>query len=267
MLLERIQYIRHFLISFHTPVSISAPHIYISTALFLPSQSHLPRIFSSEFTGTNTVQVGNPSSWPVPSWGWTGLAGAIWSIGYSPNGTRVVAGSSDKTIRVLDAESGAAIGEHLAGHNGSVYSVAYSPDGRRIISGSYDRTIRIWDAETGAEIGNPLKGHTGSVLSVAYSPDGRRIISGSCDRTIRIWDPETGAEICNPLKGHTDSVLSVAYSPDGRRIISGSDDSTIRTWGSEPHEGHTCWRFSSPLFPLSVGSLLVTYIGVPSFCI
>ena len=52
---------------------------------------------------------------------------------YSPNGTRIVTGSGDRTIRIWDAESGAVVGEHLTGHNGVVRSVAYSPDGQRII--------------------------------------------------------------------------------------------------------------------------------------
>jgi WD40 repeat protein len=264
MLLERIQDIRHFLIIFHTPVSISAPHIYISTGPFLPSQSPLSRTFSREFTSAIKVRVGNLSSWPAPPLEWTGHAGWILSVGYSPNGTRVVTGSTDKTIRIWDAESGAAVGEHLTGHNGDVNSVAYSPDGQRIISGSSDYTIRIWDAETGTSVGDPLKGHTSYVWSVAYSPDGRRIISGSDDCTIRIWDVRLASRRSSQgasrvwsiayspdgrrsgsqgmprlalrsviLSRGTLTVRSVAYSPDGRRIISGSSDRTIRIWDAE----------------------------------
>jgi WD40 repeat protein len=51
------------------------------------------------------------------------------------------------SIRIWDADTGAAIGRPLEGHTHYVRSVAYSPDGRRIISGSGDRTIRIWDAK------------------------------------------------------------------------------------------------------------------------
>jgi WD40 repeat protein len=104
---------------------------------------------------------------------WIGHTGAINCASYSPDGCHVVTGSSDRTIRIWDAETGAVVGEPLEGHTESVQSVAYSPDGRHIVSGSLDKTIRIWDAETGAAIGKPLEGHTGSVQSVVYSPDGR----------------------------------------------------------------------------------------------
>src|SRR5258706_281875 len=210
MLLERIQDLCHFLITFHTAVSFSTPHIYISTRPFLPSQSPLSRMFDREFTGAIKMRVGNLTSWPAPPLAWTGHTTAVASVSYSPNETRVVTGSYDNTIRIWDAESGAVIGEPLTGHTSLVLSVAYSPDGRHIISGSYDSTIRIWDAKSGAAVGNPLTGHTSLVSSVAYSPDGRHIISGSFDSTIRIWDAKTGAAVGNPLEGHTNRVSSSA---------------------------------------------------------
>jgi len=93
---------------------------------------------------------------------------------YSPDGRWIISGSVDKTIRIWDAETSAAVGKPLEGHSFSVWSVAYSPDGRHIISGSGDKTIRIWDAETGAAIGKPLEGHSWNVSSVAYSPNALR---------------------------------------------------------------------------------------------
>src|SRR5258706_413434 len=220
MIVERIQDICHFLITFHTPASLSTPHIYISGRPFLPSLSPLSKSLNSEFTRAIKIRVGNQSSWPAPPVEWTGHAGSIRSMVYSPNGARVVTGSVDKTIRIWDAETGAPVGDPLEGHTGVVWSVAYSPDGQRVISGSVDTTIRIWDAETGAPVGDSLEGGTGLVWSVAYSPDGRHITSGSNDHTIRIWDAETGAPVSDPLEGHTHLVLSIAYSPGRAHIIS-----------------------------------------------
>ena len=152
------------------------------------------------------------------------------SIAYSPDGQRIISGSSDKTIRIWDAETGAALSRSLKGHTGDVWSVAYSPDGRHIISGSSDMTIRIWDAETSAVVGKPLEGHTNYITSVVYSSNGEHIISASADTTIRIWDAKTGDAIIKPLKGHARNVRSVACSPDGQHIVSGSWDNTIHVW-------------------------------------
>ena len=145
----------------------------------------------------------------------------------------IVSGSSDKTIRIWNAEPSVAVDKPLKGHTKWVRSVAFSPDGQHIVSGSYDKTIRIWNTATRVVVGNPLEGHTRPVESVAYSPDGRHIASGSWDHTIRIWDAETGAAVGKPLKGHTSAVESVGYSPDGRHIVSGSWDNIIRIWNAE----------------------------------
>src|SRR5258706_505130 len=185
---------------------------------------------SSEFTRPISIGVGKLSSWPAPPLEWTGHADSIRSVCYLPDGTRVVSGSNDKTIRIWDAESGTVIGEPLTGHTSGVNSVAYSPDGRHITSGSTDSTIRIWDAETGTAVGNPLEGHADVVLSIAYSPDGHHITSASADRTIRIWDAENGAAVGSPLVGHAGPVYSIAYSPDRQCIASGSSDKTNHVW-------------------------------------
>ncbi len=38
-----------------------------------------------------------------------------WSVAFSPDGTRIVSGSSDKTLRLWDATSGQSIGAPLRG--------------------------------------------------------------------------------------------------------------------------------------------------------
>ncbi|KAF5341498.1 hypothetical protein D9757_014952 [Collybiopsis confluens] len=154
----------------------------------------------------------------------------VYSVAFSPDGTRIVSGSDDETVRIWDATTGMQVGESLQGHDYSVTSVAFSPDGTRIVSGSLDTTVRIWDATTGIQVGESLQGHDDSVTSVAFSPDGTRIVSGSDDKTVRIWDATTGIQVGESLQGHDHALSSVAFSPDGTRIVSGSDDKTVRIW-------------------------------------
>ena len=167
------------------------------------------------------------------------------SVAFSPDGTRLVTGNRDQTVRLWDAQRGQPIGEPLRGHEGWVSSVAFSPDGKRLVSGSYDRTVRLWDTQSGQPLGKPLRGHDDEVNSVAFSPDGARIVSGSRDQTVRLWDAQSGQPIGKPLCGHEGWVSSVAFSPDGTRIVSGSGDQTVRLWDAqsgqplgEPLRGH-----------------------------
>ncbi|KAF8592923.1 WD40 repeat-like protein, partial [Ceratobasidium sp. AG-I] len=74
-----------------------------------------------------------------------GHTSGVMSVGFSPDGTRIVSGSLDDTIRVWDARSGVLVTEPFEGHTSGVNSVGFSLDGTRIVSGSRDHTIRVWD--------------------------------------------------------------------------------------------------------------------------
>jgi WD40 repeat protein len=59
-------------------------------------------------------------------------------VAFSPDGKQVVSGSRDKTVRLWDAATGAAL-QTLEGHSSSVTSVAFSPDGNLL------PTLRVSD--------------------------------------------------------------------------------------------------------------------------
>ena len=72
----------------------------------------------------------------------------VLSVAFSPDGSRIVSGSEDRTVRVWDVTRGEG-SKSLAGHTSPVNSVAFSSDGSRIVSGSVDKTVRVWNAKSG----------------------------------------------------------------------------------------------------------------------
>jgi WD40 repeat protein len=163
----------------------------------------------------------------------------VYGMTLSPDGRKLASPSWDKTVRILDINSGKLVlasGDYwdytiylwnpetgellqiLNGHLGIINSVAWSPTRNILASGSADRTIRLWNAETGKTL-KILKGHSSSVVSVTWSPDGMTLYSGSFDRTVWLWDAKTGKQIraFNVL----DRFNCVAWSPDGQHIASG----------------------------------------------
>ncbi len=87
-----------------------------------------------------------------------GHTGSVWSVAFSPDGTRILTGSWDKTAKVWDARTGTLLLE-LKGTQAGAYSVSFSPDGTRIVTGSEDQTAKVWDAQTGYAPARP-EGHT-----------------------------------------------------------------------------------------------------------
>ena len=173
-----------------------------------------------------------------------GHTSSVTEIAFSPDGTQILSGSSDKTVRLWDTETGQLI-HTFVGHTNDVTDIAFSPDGKQILSGSEDKTVRLWDTDSGQAL-HTLEGHTHYVNDIAFSPDGKQILSGSSDKTVRLWDTETGLTL-HTLEGHTYYVNDIAFSPDGKQILSGSSDSTVRLWDTETGqlihtlEGHTDW--------------------------
>ncbi|KAN0086005.1 hypothetical protein V8E55_007139 [Tylopilus felleus] len=224
----------------------STPHVYLSAMPQTPISSPICNLWVERLQKHVFFTSGHPATWPVDVHTLYGHAGAVLSVAYSPDGSHIVSGSSDKTIRVWNASTGQCVAGQFQGHTDPVWSVAYSHDGSHIISGSEDNTIRVWNATTGQCVAGPFQGHTSSVSSIAYSHDGSHIVSGSEGNAIRVWNASTGQCVAGSFQGYTDPVWCVAYSPDGSHIVSGSSDKTIRVWNAStgqcmagPFQGHT----------------------------
>jgi WD40 repeat protein len=114
-----------------------------------------------------------------------GHKGSVWSVAISPDGKYALSGSSDRTLKLWDLETGKCI-RTMEGHTSIVSSVAISPDNRYALSGSGEGTAKLWEIETGRCI-RTMEGHTESVFSVAISSDGRYALSGSGDKTLKLW--------------------------------------------------------------------------------
>ena len=82
-----------------------------------------------------------------------GHSAGVSSLALLPDGRHVVSGSSDRTLKLWNLETGEEL-RTFAGHSDQVNSVAVSSDGKLAVSVSRDRTLKVWELNTGRILAN-----------------------------------------------------------------------------------------------------------------
>lgn len=231
--------------------------VYVYDAVYLVQLHHFNTgaVFSSvEFapsgealiTGDNVMQI-----WSVIDGSLMktieGSGSWIVDLAFSPDGQRLISGSTDSSVDLWDIASGLHIST-LEGHQRDIMSVAFSPDGRTLASGSVDSTIRLWDATDYSLIATRTLGSEGQndmVRSLDFSPDGRMLAIGS-NTAVRLWST-TDVSILNSLDEESGIVTALTYAPNGEKLAAITANGILRlydlaSWSLvSSFEGHTSW--------------------------
>ena len=109
---------------------------------------------------------------------------AVYAVVFSPDGSRIVTGSEDRTLRIWDPEALCEI-LRLRGHENYVYDVEFHPAGTQVLSASGDHTVRVWDLRQGTEV-RVLK-HGAAVHSVGLSALGNVLLAAVGDGHVHAW--------------------------------------------------------------------------------
>jgi WD40 repeat protein/tRNA A-37 threonylcarbamoyl transferase component Bud32 len=106
----------------------------------------------------------------------------IADVAFSPDGRRILSGSTDLAVIVWDAASGEEI-HRLIGHSGGLLAVAFSPDSRLAVSGATDGSLLLWDVAEGVALRRYV-GLTKPIVGLAFTPDGRSFLVAADDDAV-----------------------------------------------------------------------------------
>ena len=207
-LLTMTQEAIQFITVFYDVITTSAPHVYISALPLVSPQTLLYKTYIAESIAERPRVISRAM---VRSHILSGHEGWINSVAFSPDGSKIVTGSEDRTIRIWDIQ-GIPVGEPIRSPS-KVRVAVFSPDGWRVASLSWDEIARQWDVRTGTSFGKPLPARD---IAVAYSPDGCHIATALEYGKICIWEATTGTAI-RQLDGPWYMAMHVAFSPNGKR--------------------------------------------------
>ncbi len=148
----------------------------------------------------------------------------VFGVSLSPDGTRVAAGCTDNTVRIVDTATGKELTK-MGAHENWVLGTVFGVDGKRVVSVGRDRSAKLTDAATGAfqENVNLLRGE---LAAVARHPAKDIVVIGGEDRVAYVYlmDRPKNMKIADDttlvrkLERQNGAIAALAWSPDGSRI-------------------------------------------------
>lgn len=182
-------------------------------------------------SGVNTIRVRDAMGKDLFSA--TAGIGGISILGFSPDGSALVAGSFDTDIRVWNVRNGELV-QRVENLPVSMFAISFSPDGSWLAAAGVDRTVYLWDARTWELVRN-ITGQPEMISALGFSPDGKRLVTGGFSEVTQdnpvkviVWDVATAKQrwaMPAPRR-----VVTAAFSPDGKRIAASYGDKSVNVW-------------------------------------
>ena len=110
----------------------------------------------------------------------------VLAVVFMPTGGALLTGSSDKLVRVWDANARLLVSDAVLPHPGRIVAVTFSADRKTVLTAGNDATVRVWETATGKPLAPPLP-HQRIANAAAISADDKTILTGSQDGTARVW--------------------------------------------------------------------------------
>lgn len=168
----------------------------------------------------------------------------VLAVAFSPDGTRLLSGSSGGAAQFWEVASGRSIGSAVL-CQGDVLAVAFSPDGRLAAVGSRHGELWFLDGRTGQKLHEQFaRGREfAAITGLSFGRAGQVLAVASADGLVRLVDVARRAPFGETLR-HNGRVLALSFDPMGDRLASAAADGLARIWRLE---GERATQLGRPL--------------------
>ena len=157
------------------------------------------------------------------------FADRVLSLAFSPDGTRLAAGSGEASrsgqVTIWKTADWSLERELTDAHSDTVYGLDFSADGRFLASGAADKFVKVFNVENGEHV-RSYEGHTHHVMDVSWKADRTSIVSAGADNVLKVWNAETG-EQRRTVSTHKKQVTSVEFVGLQDQFLSSSGDKRV----------------------------------------
>ncbi len=200
-----------------------------------------------------TAGGGKLRSWVV-SPQWTGdheaapVEADVFEVGLTPDGTKLVAGTKPRGMRVWDfpmQSTGAAPADGKYSNQGGFTRVVYGsaqPFGFRFNALTGTGRVGFWNGDAGQPFGGRGPNPDAALpiaTDLAMNPKDANVLAAACaDGTVLIWHVFHNSGPALRVSNFGGPVVGVSFSPDGKGLATAEQSGRVRIWGDVAIPSH-----------------------------
>ena len=162
----------------------------------------------------------------------SGHTGSVNLLVFSREGSYLLSGSSDKTIRKWSLR-GEVITNEVVNLEDEPSCLAISPDNAYYVCGCQDGRVVLLDLQVN-KVSMEFVAHAGSITGVSIIADGQQLVTSSEDGTVKVWEVSTGS-LTTTLVTLSSPIIDVVFSPDSAFFAVVSKDGVITIYETESY--------------------------------
>lgn len=136
--------------------------------------------------------------------------GGVYAVSWSPDNTKLLTSSGDKTCKLWDVETASVISEFVLGSEVDDQQVSCLWQGEFLLTVSLSGFINYLDVNNPSKPLRIIKGHNKSITGFTVTPDKSTLVTGSHDGHVVFWDYATGDNEKVSGRGHNNQVQDMA---------------------------------------------------------